>query len=268
MTRPYAEVIGDPIAHSKSPEIHNFWLETLGIDAEYRACRVAPGELAAHLDHRRVDTLWRGCNVTVPHKLAALSLAEAADDAANEVGAANTLVPCEKHGVRAHNTDIAGFAESLPDVVGARAIVIGAGGAARACLVALRNSGIASVTLVNRDVGKAGRLLAELQIAGEALPLDRDPAPSDCLINASTLGMAGLPDPPDLTARVASGGFVYDVVYAPLETALLAAARDRGLRTIDGLSMLIGQAAVAFELFFGVAAPRQHDAELRGLLTS
>jgi shikimate dehydrogenase len=268
MTRPYAEVIGDPVAHSKSPAIHNFWLGKLGIDADYRAHRVVTGELAAYVHQRRSDPLWRGCNVTAPHKLAGLALADAAEDAAREVGAANTLLRLKDGGLMADNTDVEGFCEGLPDVAGALAIVIGAGGAARACLLALRQRGAGAVTIVNRDVVKARRLLAELGMVGEAMGLGDGPPPSDCLINASTLGMVGQPAAPDLTARVSSRGFVYDLVYAPLETELLAAARARGLRTIDGLEMLVGQAAAAFELFFGQPAPREHDAELRGLLAS
>ncbi len=264
MSRRFAEVIGDPVSHSKSPAIHGFWLEELGIDADYRTHRVPEGGVGAYLDARRGDPHWCGANVTIPHKQAALAAADDVTPAAQRIGAANCLVPRDGR-VLADNSDAAGFAEPLATqaLAGKRAAVIGAGGAARAVLVALADLGIGPVALYNRDTDKAEGLLAALGIAGEALPLG-DAAPEvDLLVNASALGMVGYPPCPLSPAAMPATGIVYDIVYAPLETPLLEAAEKKGLRTIDGLAMLIGQAAVAFALFFGEAPPRRHDATLR-----
>lgn len=267
MTSIYAEVIGDPIAHSKSPAIHGFWLERLGIDADYRATHVAADGLAAYFDARRADADWRGCNVTIPHKAAALAAADSAREAAIAIGAANCIVPRGGRLV-ADNSDAAGFLEPLGAgaIAGKRAAVVGAGGAARAILFALGQGRIGDVLLYNRDVDKAEMLLTEFGLAGEALPLAEAAPAADLLVNASALGMSGYPPCPVSVDGLAGNAIVYDIVYAPLETPLLAAARARGLATIDGLAMLIGQAAVAFEMFFGAPAPRAGDAELRALL--
>ena len=266
MTRPYAEVIGDPIAHSKSPLIHNFWLGRLGIDAEYRACHVLPEELAGYFARRRGDTAWRGCNITVPHKVAALAHVDGLSDAARAIGAINCVV--SDSGLLGQNTDVAGFLEALGDRRIDSVTVIGAGGAARAVLAGLASRGVKSVSVQNRSVAKAEALLAEFGLAGIAVPLGSETPLADLLVNTSSLGMTGQPDLPPVEAGVGDGGRVCDIVYAPLETRLLRAARARGLETIDGLAMLIGQAAAAFEQFFGEPAPRQHDAELRVLLTA
>jgi shikimate dehydrogenase len=150
--------------------------------------------------------------------------------------------------------------------------VIGAGGAARAVLAALAEQGVARVTVRNRSVEKAAGLLAEFSLAGDAIGLEAPGEPVELLVNSSSMGMAGqaelLDALLDAGRLVRPGGVVYDIVYAPLETRLLAAARAAGLECVDGLAMLIGQAAVAFERFFGVAPPRQHDAELRARLTA
>jgi shikimate dehydrogenase len=270
MTLPYAEVIGDPIAHSKSPIIHNFWLKKLGIKADYRKTLVPPDGLEIWLDERRADPLWRGANLTIPHKEKILPLVDDPESLATSVGAMNIIVP---HGAKrpsGHNSDISGFAEPLNNIMlkGKTAAVYGAGGAARAILVALGNIGIAHVTILNRSEGRARALLKELGIKGNVLPLFA-PLPAVALVvNSTALGMAGY-DPlnPDLSG-LPSEAIIYDIVYAPLETALLVEAAGRGLRTLDGLNMLIGQAAIAFMLFFGAKAPRDHDFELRALLTA
>lgn len=268
----YAEVIGDPIAHSKSPRIHGFWLEKLGIAAEYRACHVTAEGLAGYLAERRMDVAWRGCNVTIPHKLAALVLADRVEPVAARIGASNCLLRQADGSVLATNTDAAGFWEPLASRRFGSACVIGAGGAARAVLAALAEHGVARVTVCNRSVDKAAGLLAEFGLGGEAVGLDGDGEPVDLLVNTSAMGMTGQAELPerllDVARLVRPGGVVYDIVYAPLETRLLAAARPHGFVCVDGLAMLIGQAAVAFERFFGVAAPREHDAELRARLTA
>ncbi|MEO6716653.1 MAG: shikimate dehydrogenase [Novosphingobium sp.] len=267
MSRPYAEVIGDPISHSKSPLIHNFWLGKLGIDAEYRHCHVKADELADYFAQRREDAAWQGCNITVPHKVAALAEVDIIGKAAKAIGAINTVTSAG--GVLSgHNTDCAGFLEPLGDRSFNVVTVIGAGGAARAVLAGLAARGVQWVTLQNRSLDKAAALLAEFNLTGSAKPLGADVRLAELLVNTSSLGMVGQPALPPVEQDVAPGGLVYDIVYAPLETRLLRAARERGLATIDGLSMLIGQAAAAFEKFFGQPAPRHHDAQLRKLLTS
>lgn len=262
----YAEVIGDPIVQSKSPAIHNFWLGRLGIDAEYRACHVRPDELVDYFAARRSDPDWRGCNITMPHKQAAMACIDRIDPAAARIGAINTVVP-ESGGLAGYNTDEPGFLEPLGSRVSGRVCVIGAGGAARAVLAGLAARGVRHLTLRNRSLDKGQALLAEFGLDGEVIAPDASAGPVDLLVNTSSLGMAGFPPMPSVERDVAPGGLVYDIVTTPLDTPLLQAARARGLETIDGLAMLIGQAAVAFEKFFGEAAPRGHDAELRGILT-
>jgi shikimate dehydrogenase len=268
MTKPYAEVIGDPIAHSKSPLIHGFWLEKLGIDADYRLAHVKAEDLRVYFADRRRDKDWCGCNVTIPHKQAVLAIADRCEGVAQKAGAANCIVPRKGEFV-AMNTDIYGFLEPFADIDldSSEITVIGAGGAGRAVLIALALHGYARIHLHNRDVEKAAALIETLGIRGDARPLDAPWAAADLVVNATALGMEGYPPLPMDVAALPESATVCDVVYAPLETELLAAARVRGLKTIDGLHMLIGQAAIAFELFFGEPAPRIYDDELRELLT-
>ncbi len=264
----YAEVIGDPIAHSKSPIIHGFWLEKLGIDAEYRRTHVRPDELSEFVTRRREDAEWLGCNVTIPHKLAVMDLVDDPGDVRGSIGAMNTILPRDG-GVMGTNTDAGGFMMPIMDMplAGEAAIVVGTGGAAHAVLFALKRSGIGAVTILARNPLKGAALLARFGLKGQVKPLDASLPPALLLANASSLGMAGQP-PLDLDlSPLPDDALVYDLVYAPLETALLKAAREQGLEVVDGLDMLIGQAALAFEMFFGAAVPEGHDDELRELLT-
>ncbi len=268
MAKPYAEVIGDPISHSKSPKIHGFWLNALGIEAEYRATHVTPDALPVYFAERKRDPDWRGCNITVPHKIAALDHVEDREDVRTAIGATNTAFRDADGALVGTNTDAAGFAAPLKpyDLAGKPVTVIGAGGAARAVLFALAEIGVGPVTLFNRNMEKGASLLSSFGLEGRALPIGEAVPPGFLVVNATSLGMTG--QPPlnlDLSA-LPPEAVVYDIVYAPLETGLLAAARARGLATIDGLDMLIGQAAVAFERFFGVAPPRDRDGELRKIL--
>ena len=266
--RPYAEVIGAPIAHSKSPLIHNFWLAKLGIDADYRATHVAPDALAAHVAARAADPAWCGMNVTIPHKLAILDHVTDPGGVRASIGAANTLFRA-RDAVVATNTDAAGFFAPLAgrDLSGP-VVVVGTGGAARAVLFALSKAVTGPVTVLARAPLKALGLLSQFALRGEAKQIAARLPPATLLINATSLGMTGEP-PLDLDlSPLPADALVYDLVYAPLETPLLSAARAHGLDTIDGLEMLIGQAALAFELFFGQPAPREHDDELRMLLTA
>ena len=266
----YAEVIGDPIAHSKSPAIHGFWLEKLGIDANYRACHVRPDELGEYLENRLQDTAWRGCNITVPHKIAAMDHVADPGGIRDTIGAINTVIHQPDGSVIGTNTDAAGFYSPIADLPleGSTVAVIGTGGAAHAILFALARAQVGSVTLLARNPLKGAAILARFGLKGTVVALDVPLPPVAVLVNATQLGMVGqLPLTLDL-APLPEDAVVYDIVYAPLRTSLLRAAEARGLATVDGLEMLIGQAALAFELFFGSAPPRQHDVELRTLLTS
>jgi shikimate dehydrogenase len=268
----YAEVIGDPIAQSKSPLILKHWLERSGIEADYRATRVSSADLADFVRQRRVDPRWRGCNVTLPHKEAIARLIDRLDESAASVGAVNCVLRAEGQLV-GFNTDVDGIAAALDDVElsGRKAAIIGGGGAARAALTYLAQRGPSQIIILVRDPKKAEplRTLGEVDIhpiasASEAL------TGSDLIINASPLGMTGsAPMPGDLldpVSRSAAGATLFDMVYHPMDTAFLQAGRAAGARTVDGLRMLVGQAARAFELFFRQPAPGA-DSDLRSLLT-
>lgn len=273
---PYAEVIGDPIAQSKSPLIHNFWLEKLDLAAEYRAVRVRADGLNAYLATRKIDPAWRGCNVTIPHKQSVMPLVAGVLRSARQVGAANIVYPGAR-GLTGANSDVDGVLESLHAAGAQRdagiTCLIGAGGAARAALYALDVTGFRDLRILARRPAKAHELLGRFGMAATVLAMD-DPAAlygANTVINASPLGMAGQPEMPAAIlaaiADTAPDALVFDMVYAPLETALLAAARAHARTAVDGLTMLIGQAEQAFNLFFQSQPPREHDAELRRLLT-
>jgi shikimate dehydrogenase len=283
----YAEVIGDPISHSKSPLIHGFWIRALGLEADYRAAHVRAEGLGDYLAARRADPDWAGCNVTMPHKEAVLAHVDEVDPLAARLHAANCIVKRADGRLVAGNSDVDGVAEPLrrhavggyPGHVATYVQIVGAGGAARAAVVGAQAAGFHDFDMFNRTPAKADALAALAGAPfGTGNPLDalgpirnpREPGAvqrySHVLINASSLGMLGAdPVPVDLCAYFPDT-IVFDMVYAPLETPLLAAARAEGMRTIDGLEMLVGQAATAFERFFGVAPPRELDAELRAML--
>ena len=285
MTRPYVEVIGDPIAHSKSPVMHGLWLGQLGIDADYRRTHVRPDELTSYIASRRADSDWRGCNVTIPHKQAVMPLLDRIDPVAEAIGAVNTIVP--RDGVLVgHNSDAPGFLEPLRPQLAERhllrtARILGTGGAACAIAHALWDEGF-TLIVAGRDVAKAQEIVAGFDpgfvhtctLDTFARPLDFDwGEPGDRLdlvVNATSLGMTGKPPLPIDFSNVPPGAIVYDAVYAPLITPLLAEAAERGHPTIDGLSMLIGQGRIAFEHFFGQPAPSDpgSDAELRARMTA
>lgn len=264
----YAEVIGDPISHSKSPLIHNFWLNKLGIVADYRAHHVFAEGLAGYFEARSADPEWRGCNVTIPHKQAVLDFIADPGGVRESIGAANTIFRNRDGTLQATNTDAAGFFAPIADLdlVGAPVALIGAGGAARAILFALAQADVGEVTLLARSPLKATALLAHFGLKGRVLPMDARLPPAVLLVNSSPLGMAGQ-EPLEIDlSPLPDDAHVYDIVYTPLETGLLKAARARDLATTDGLDMLIGQAALAFELFFGKPPPAECEDELRGLL--
>ncbi|ALC14442.1 shikimate dehydrogenase family protein [Sphingopyxis sp. 113P3] len=267
---PYAEVIGDPIAQSKSPLIHGFWLDALGLAGHYDRAHVKPEDLAAYIDDRRADPVWRGCNVTMPHKQAIMDLVDDPGNIRGTIGAMNTVVHQSDGSLIGTNTDAAGFFAPLAevDLAGAPVVVVGAGGAARAVLFALARAGVGPVTMLARSPLKAMGLLSAFGLKGQAAALDAPLPPAALLVNASSLGMTGQPALNLDLAPLPEGAIVYDLVYSPLRTGLLQAAEARGLDHVDGLDMLIGQAALAFELFFGQSPPEGRDDELRALLSA
>ncbi|RDC61155.1 Shikimate dehydrogenase [Alteripontixanthobacter maritimus] len=283
--RAYAEVIGDPIAQSKSPAIHQVWLQRAGLSADYRATRVESGRLQAYLNSRRTDADWLGCNVTMPHKQTVLPLLDRLSADAQRIGAVNTIVP-DDGALVGHNTDAAGFLEPLQPVLAAQhlfrmARILGTGGAARAIAATLYDAGFALV-LAGRNPDKAREILGELAPEGEhhAPPLDHFATPTefafddregccDLVINASPLGMRGQPPLPFDWSHAPPGSIAYDIVTDPVQTPFLQSAQEAGFQTIDGYTMLIGQAAAAFALFFGAPPPRlPGDTDLRDLLAS
>ncbi len=265
MTVRYAEVIGDPISHSKSPLIHTFWLEKLDLAMAYRACHVTPDALAGYVANRSADPDWLGCNVTIPHKIAVMDYVADPGDVRTGIGAMNTLFRDEDSRVIGTNTDASGFYMPIADLSlgGETVIVIGTGGAAHAILFALSKCNVQQVVLLARNALKGAALLVRFGLKGKVLPLNALLPRAKLMVNASPLGMIGHELMTFDLSPLPSDAIVYDIVYTPLTTPLLAAAEARGLETIDGLEMLVGQAAAAFELFFGEPAPREHDAELR-----
>jgi len=285
MSGAYAEVIGDPIRQSKSPAIHGYWLERLGLDGDYRATHVTTGGLADFIAARRQDPDWRGCNVTMPHKQAVIALLDRLDPLAARVGAVNTIVP-EGGELVGYNTDVPGFLEPLRPLLDQphlfrMARVLGTGGAARAIIAALAGEGLVLV-LAGRDPAKARALLDELDPTGDhhVTDLAHFAGPTDfafddragcfdLIVNATALGMTGHPPLAFDLSHAPPGSVFYDIVTSPLDTAFLRAARERGFRTVDGLSMLIGQADHAFRRFFGALPPRgPADDELRARLVA
>ncbi len=267
-----AGVIGWPISHSKSPLIHRYWLAVLGLTGQYDSYAVPPDKLENFILTMPMHG-FTGVNVTVPHKQAVYDLLHGAvSDQAAQIGAVNTVV-CKNGALKGYNTDGDGFLEPLAalSLKGKAVCVLGAGGAARAVVAALKSCEVSAVAIVNRDVPKAAQLLCDLAVDGKAYPwLESTAACRDAalLVNTTSLGMTGQPLLNISLASMPSGAVVYDIVYAPLQTNLLRSATERGLETIDGLHMLIGQAAIAFELFFDKKPPRNtlHDAALRALL--
>jgi shikimate dehydrogenase len=249
-------LIGWPAAHSRSPLIHHYWLRTLGIEGGYNIEAVPPEGFAEFVLHLSAHG-FVGANVTIPHKERALALS-APDARARAVGAANTLW-YDGGELRSTNTDIEGFIHNLDAAApgwdaAEEALVLGAGGSSRAVVFGLIERGIKRVHLANRTIDRA-RTLAD-QFGASVHPVAWDAigdllVEAGLLVNATSLGMHGQPELAIDVSRLPSQAVVADLVYVPLETALLAAARARGLRTADGLGMLLHQAVRGFELWFG-----------------
>jgi shikimate dehydrogenase len=266
-----AFVCGHPIAHSRSPAIHGHWLARYGIAGSYTAIDVAPDDFADFVSRIGEDG-YAGGNVTIPHKEAACRLVEQRDQAAEEIGAVNTLW-FEDGVLCGGNTDAAGFAANLDDLAPGwaenrgTAVVLGAGGAARAVLFALRQRGYHDIRVVNRTVARAAELADHFGAGITAHAPEAAPdllGDADLLVNTTALGMHGNTEIAVDPATLPDHAIVTDIVYVPLETPLLAAARGRGLNTVDGLGMLLHQAVPGFERWFGRRPVV--DAELRNLI--
>lgn len=254
---PLAGVMGWPIAHSRSPALHGHWLARYGIAGAYLPLAVSPERLGDAM--RGLAALgFRGCNVTVPHKEAVLQLVDVADPSAARVGAVNTIIVGPDGRLEGRNTDGFGFLANLGGALdtGRPAVVIGAGGAARAILVALQDAGVPEIRLANRTPERTAAVCAELGAPLQAVAWsDRAAslAGAGLLVNTTTQGMDGHPPLELDLAALPPDALVTDIVYTPLVTPLLAAAAARGNRTIDGLGMLLHQARPGFEVWFGVA---------------
>ena len=255
-----AGVIGWPVAHSRSPLIHNYWLQKHGLAGSYVQLAVQPGQLATALSGLAA-LCFKGCNVTIPHKVEALKLVHEVDANARRVGAVNTVVVQPDGSLKGMNTDGFGYIKSLLDAQpdwradAGPVVVLGAGGAARAVVLALSDRGAKEILLLNRTSDKAEAMAAEFGTPVKAVPWEQRHAAlagAALLVNTTSQGMHGHP-PLDIDlSALPTHALVSDIIYVPLETPLLLAAKARGNPTVGGLGMLLNQARPAFEAWFGV----------------
>lgn len=258
-----AGVVGWPIAHSLSPRLHGYWLAEYGIDGAFVPLAIRREDFALALNGLQ-RAGFRGVNITVPHKEAAFALAHTADKAATAAGASNLLVFGPDGSIAARNTDSVGLREHLAEQLGADALrgktatLLGAGGAARAAILSLDELGVAQIRIVNRNKQRADALAASLQpnvktklSAAAQSEWNAAASGADILLNATSAGMKGNPPLGLALDPLPAHAVVCDLVYNPLETALLKQARAGGHKTVDGLGMLLHQAVPAFEAFFG-----------------
>ena len=269
---PRAFVCGHPIAHSRSPRIHGYWLEKYAIAGSYTAVDVAPeafGEFLRSLSQAG----FRGGNVTIPHKEAAFGLADSRDEAATQIGAANTLW-LQDGQLHASNTDAYGFAANLDERApqwrnSGAAVVLGAGGSSRAIVHALKSRGVRDIRIANRTIDRANELKHHFGEGVSAHSTDAIPellSDAGLVVNTTSLGMKGVGDLPADPELMRDDAVVADIVYVPLVTPFLAAAAKRGLKTVDGLGMLLHQAVPGFERWFGVRP--DVTTELRDLIVA
>lgn len=251
-------VIGWPVTHSRSPRLHGYWLQKYGIDGAYIAMPVRPVDLPTAI--RALPALgFRGANVTVPHKEAALALCDEVDEMARRIGAVNTLVVRNDGRLVGANSDAYGFLENLRQASDWRAaagpaVILGAGGAARAVGIALLDAGVPALKIVNRTAERAQTLARNLGRRATAVAWEKRSAALDeasLLVNTTSLGMTGQPALEIDLQKLPAAATVNDIVYSPLETPLLAAARARGNAVVDGIGMLLHQARPGFEAWYG-----------------
>jgi shikimate dehydrogenase len=255
-----AGVMGWPVSHSRSPTLHNYWIKHYGLSGSYVLLPVDPARLAQALPGLAALG-FAGCNVTVPHKIAAMKAVDRVDPVARRIGAINTIVVEADGSLSGFNNDGFGYIQSLLDTKpdwsaeAGPAVVLGAGGAARAVIAGLADRGAREIRLANRTLARAEELAREFGSPVRAVPWEqRNDALADAalLVNTTSQGMVGQP-PLELSLEKLPGhSLVSDVVYVPLETPLLAAARARGNPTVNGLGMLLNQARPAFKAWFGV----------------
>jgi shikimate dehydrogenase len=255
-----AGVIGWPVAHSRSPAIHNAWIAQLGLDAAYVPLPVAPGALKTAIAGLAAAG-FRGANVTIPHKEEAFALCGTLDPAAQAIGAVNTLVFRDGR-IEGFNTDTHGFSENLKAqtglsaVSGLCALVLGAGGSSRAIVHALKDLGAASIRIANRTRARADDLAVRFGV--EAIDWDARHAAlagADVIVNTTSLGMGANPVPDLDWTRARPGAIVTDIVYTPLQTQFLTHAAKAGCRPVTGLGMLVHQARPGFTHWYGASAP-------------
>lgn len=260
---PRAGVIGWPVAHSRSPKLHGFWLQQYGLAGRYDKLPVPPEDLAAFIADLPKEPGFRGVNVTIPHKVAVLPMMDAVDAVARRIGAVNTVVVQPDGSLHGSNTDAFGFLESLkadapagwrPDA--GPALVLGAGGASRAIVVALLDAGVSDLRIANRSIEKAEALAAEFGHAVRPVAWNERAeavAGINLLVNTTSLGMSGQPPLEIALDDLPASALVNDIVYSPLVTDLLARAKARGNAAVDGLGMLLHQGRPGFAAWFGVA---------------
>jgi shikimate dehydrogenase len=255
-----AGLMGWPVMHSRSPKLHNYWLGAHGLAGAYVPLAIKPEGLRAAL--RALPALgFSGCNLTIPHKEAALAIVDTVDPLARRIGAVNTVVVAPDGSLEGRNTDAFGFVESIRETQPAwhadrgPIVVLGAGGGARAVLVGLIDQGARDIRLLNRTLARAEALARELGGPIKPLAWDQRQAALDgaaMLVNTTNQGMVGEPPLELPLDKLPQGALVCDIVYIPRETPLLAAARKRGNPTVNGAGMLVHQARAAFRAWFGI----------------
>jgi shikimate dehydrogenase len=265
-----AGIMGWPVAHSRSPALHGFWLDETGVDGAYLPLPVRPQHIEQAL--RALPILgFRGCNLTIPHKQAALSVVDHVEPLARRIGAVNTIVISPDGTLEGRNTDAFGFCESLRDAVptwkaiAGPAAILGAGGAARAVVAALVDTGVTEIRIVNRTLARAEAIAGDLATPNTRITVHSWEGigaalrHAGLLVNTTSLGMAGEPALTLDLSPLPPSTPVVDIVYVPLETALLAAARRRGHPVVDGLGMLLHQGRPGFEAWFGMPVSVTHE---------
>jgi shikimate dehydrogenase len=271
-----AGIMGWPVAHSRSPLLHGFWLEKTGVDGVYVPLPVRPENIEQAL--RALPILgFRGCNLTIPHKEAAIAVVDKVEPVARRIGAVNTIIVATDGSLEARNTDAFGFVENLRDTVpdwhpgSGAAVILGAGGSARAVAAALSDAGVSEIRMINRTISRAEAVARNLSTAMTRITvhswdeISRVQEDAGLLVNTTSLGMTGEPSLV-LDLLLPPTAPVVDIVYVPLETKLLAAARRRGHPVVDGLGMLLHQGRPGFEAWFG--APVQVTSDLRAAIVA